>query len=51
MFILFFSVQYLWLLTRDRNPSDSVLQTARNAIEQYGLSYTITRPTNQNNCP
>lgn len=46
-----FSFKYLWLLTREPKPIQSVLDKANALMEKYGIADTPTMATNQHDCP
>ncbi|XP_037960586.1 apolipoprotein D-like [Teleopsis dalmanni] len=41
----------IWILTRDRFPSDEVVKTAQDVITSKQLSLNMLQKTEQNNCP
>lgn len=45
-----FNKQFLWILTRERNPPASVLETALNVVTNRGLDESRFLITNQTNC-
>merc|ERR1740128_565020 len=48
--LFFFNTQFLWILTRDREPSDDVINSALAVIESNGLNKNKLRKTDQTNC-
>ena len=42
--------EFLWILTRDREPSDDVINSALAVIESNGLNKNKLRKTDQTNC-
>jgi len=43
--------EFLWILTRERNPSASVIQNAMAIIEGQGIDTNRLKLTRQTNCP
>ena len=43
--------ELLWILTRDREPSEAVINSAMAVIESNNLNTSKLRITNQSNCP
>ncbi|XP_055837632.1 apolipoprotein D-like [Episyrphus balteatus] len=46
-----FNTKVIWVLTRERKPSESVISQARQVIDDNKLSKRFLLKTNQDNCP
>ena len=46
-----FVSEILWILTRSRNPSPSLIYTVKEKIKRAGIDTTRLRRTDQKNCP
>jgi len=49
--LLVFKTELLWILTRDRNPTQSVIDKATAIIKSQGIDTRRLKKTRQTNCP
>ncbi|KAK3870477.1 hypothetical protein Pcinc_024303 [Petrolisthes cinctipes] len=48
--LLLFNTQILWILTREQNPSSTLIDNVRQIIENRGITLLFLKPTDQTNC-
>lgn len=48
--LLFFFLEHIWLLTRERTPSKELILKLRKIVEERGFDLNILVTTNQNDC-
>ncbi|XP_063992620.1 apolipoprotein D-like [Diachasmimorpha longicaudata] len=44
------NTKFAWILTRDRNPSEAVIDKAKDAFRKYGINVDLFQKTNQVDC-
>ncbi|KAK4328386.1 hypothetical protein Pmani_001214 [Petrolisthes manimaculis] len=48
--LVLFNTQILWILTRERNPPSTLIDSVRQTIESRGITLLFMKPTDQTNC-
>ncbi|XP_015111737.1 apolipoprotein D [Diachasma alloeum] len=48
--LLFANTQFAWILTREQNPSETVVEKAKDAFRKYGIIVNLFEKTDQVNC-
>ncbi|KAK9869280.1 hypothetical protein WA026_003032 [Henosepilachna vigintioctopunctata] len=49
--LLLINTRFVWILTRERAPPDTVIQKAYDVLDKLKISKTFLMRTNQSNCP
>ena len=50
MSLLVFKIEFAWVLVRDPNPSEEILETARNDFRKNGITTTTFEKISQKDC-